>query len=596
MRLRNTVCLCAIGAILAGCGTKPIQPSDKHIQQPTSPSSAATGIPQTIKRGIVLPPPKPVTKAETYSVIVTNVSAQEILFALARDAKINLDIHPGIQGFVTLNALNQTLPQILTRIARQVDMRYELDNGNLIVMPDTPYLHHYKIDYVNMTRDTEGAMANATQVGSGAVTGATGAGGNNSSLAIKNTSKNHFLETLIQNIKDILHETDKILPEGSSETVVQQVNAASSTGTGVQPVGGKKTVTKGGIEDSPNPVSVQEGGTTVTRRNTFREAASVIPNPENGIITVRATGKQHEKIQEFVDRIMASARRQVLIEMTVVEVILNDQYQQGINWSKLLQASATKGFSLGHAGTPILPSTPTATPATFILNYTNPTSKFGSLSGSISLLETFCDIKVLSSPKLSVMNNQTAMLRVVENYVYFTMKADTTSNQTTTTTTFTTTPNTVPVGFTMSVTPQISENDTVLFNIRPSITRFIKMIPDPNPELKKVNATSEIPQTQTREMESIIKIESNQIAVMGGLMQDEVNNQTSGIPGASDIPVAGSLFKSRNEKTTKTELVIFLRPVVIKDASTTGDFSAYRDMLPDQDFFKESSPANTEKP
>jgi len=596
MRLRNTVCLCAIGAILAGCGTKPIQPSDKHIQQPTSPSSAATGIPQTIKRGIVLPPPKPVTKAETYSVIVTNVSAQEILFALARDAKINLDIHPGIQGFVTLNALNQTLPQILTRIARQVDMRYELDNGNLIVMPDTPYLHHYKIDYVNMTRDTEGAMANATQVGSGAVTGATGAGGNNSSLAIKNTSKNHFWETLIQNIKDILHETDKILPEGSSETVVQQVNAASSTGTGVQPVGGKKTVPKGGIEDSPNPVSVQEGGTTVTRRNTFREAASVIPNPENGIITVRATGKQHEKIQEFVDRIMASARRQVLIEMTVVEVILNDQYQQGINWSKLLQASATKGFSLGQAGTPILPSTPTATPATFILNYTNPTSKFGSLSGSISLLETFGDIKVLSSPKLSVMNNQTAMLRVVENYVYFTMKADTTSNQTTTTTTFTTTPNTVPVGFTMSVTPQISENDTVLFNIRPSITRFIKMIPDPNPELKKVNATSEIPQTQTREMESIIKIESNQIAVMGGLMQDEVNNQTSGIPGASDIPVAGSLFKSRNEKTTKTELVIFLRPVVIKDASTTGDFSAYRDMLPDQDFFKESSPANTEKP
>ena len=596
MRLRNTIYLCAIGAILAGCGTKPIQPSDKHIQQPTSPSSAATGIPQTIKRGIVLPPPKPVTKAETYSVIVTNVSAQEILFALARDAKINLDIHPGIQGFVTLNALNQTLPQILTRIARQVDMRYELDNGNLIVMPDTPYLHHYKIDYVNMTRDTEGAMANATQVGSGAVTGATGAGGNNSSLAIKNTSKNHFWETLIQNIKDILHETDKILPEGSSETVVQQVNAASSTGTGVQPVGGKKTVPKGGIEDSPNPVSVQEGGTTVTRRNTFREAASVIPNPENGIITVRATGKQHEKIQEFVDRIMASARRQVLIEMTVVEVILNDQYQQGINWSKLLQASATKGFSLGQAGTPILPSTPTATPATFILNYTNPTSKFGSLSGSISLLETFGDIKVLSSPKLSVMNNQTAMLRVVENYVYFTMKADTTSNQTTTTTTFTTTPNTVPVGFTMSVTPQISENDTVLFNIRPSITRFIKMIPDPNPELKKVNATSEIPQTQTREMESIIKIESNQIAVMGGLMQDEVNNQTSGIPGASDIPVAGSLFKSRNEKTTKTELVIFLRPVVIKDASTTGDFSAYRDMLPDQDFFKESSPANTEKP
>src|SRR3989338_6479910 len=199
MRLRNTVCLCAIGAILAGCGTKPIQPSDKHIQQPTSPSSAAAGIPQTIKRGIVLPPPKPVTKAETYSVVVTNVSVQEILFALARDAKINLDIHPGIQGVVTLNALNQTLPQILTRIARQVDMRYELDNGNLIVMPDTPFLKHYKIDYVNMTRDSESTLITSAQVASTATGAAGGGGANGSLMTIKDTSKNRFWETLVQN-------------------------------------------------------------------------------------------------------------------------------------------------------------------------------------------------------------------------------------------------------------------------------------------------------------------------------------------------------------------------------------------------------------
>ena len=140
MCLRNMAYLCAVSVILAGCGATPIKPSDKHIQQPTSQPS--TAIPPTVKRNVVLPPPKPATKAETYSVVVTNVPAQEILFALARDAKVNLDIHPGIQGTVTLNALNQTLPQILTRIAKQIDMRYELDGPNLIVMPDTPYLHH----------------------------------------------------------------------------------------------------------------------------------------------------------------------------------------------------------------------------------------------------------------------------------------------------------------------------------------------------------------------------------------------------------------------------------------------------------------------
>ena len=594
MRLHSTFYLCAVSVILAGCGTKPVQPSDKHIQQQTGPLSAATVIPQTIKRNVILPPPKPATKTETYSVVVTNVPAQEILFALARDAKINLDIHPGIQGAVTLNALNQTLPQILTRIARQIDMRYELENGNLSVMPDSPYLHSYKIDYVNMVRDSDGTMSNTTQVGSnssGSAAGTGSSGNNNSSLTIKNISKNDFWKTLTQNIKDILHETDKILPSGSSETVVQQVSTASSTGTGVQPASNKKTTAKTGVGNSPNPVSVQEGGTTVTRTNTFREAASVIANPENGIITVRATGKQHEKMQEFIGQIMANARRQVLIEATVVEVQLNDQYQQGINWS-LLQRGGT-GFQLRQAATGQSGAgaglVAGNTASLFTLDYLNPSSRLGNLAASVSLLESFGKVKVLSSPKLSVMNNQTAILRVVDNLVYFVINVTTTAPTSTSSafSTFASTPNTVPIGFTMSVTPQIDDTDTVQINLHPSISRLLGYVNDPNPSLAAAGVISRIPVTSTREMESILKIENNQIAVMGGLMQDEATNNTDAIPGLSNIPVAGNLFKNRNDTITKTELVIFLRPVVIKDASINGDFSAYRNALPDQNFFKE---------
>ena len=586
MRSRNLVYLCAVNALLAGCGTKPIQLSDKHIQRQDN-SPATSSIPQPIKLAAPLPPPKPSPKEETYSVVVTNVSAQEILFALARDAGINLDIHHGIQGTVTLNAINQTLPQILTRIARQVDMRHELNNGSLTVMPDSPFLKHYKIDYVNMSRDADGTISNASQLGSGTAGGvvSTGTTGNNSSISIKGVSKNHFWDTLIQNIKDILHETDKILPEGSSETVVQQVSAASSTGTGVQPVGSKKTAPKGGIEDSPNPVSVQEGGTTVTRRNTFREAASVIANPENGIITVRATGKQHEKIQEFVGQIMANARRQVLIEATVVEVRLNDNYKQGIDW-RLLQRNGT-GFQLRQTATAGLPSANAAN--LFTLDYLNPASRLGDLSASVSLLESFGTVKVLSSPKLSVMNNQTAMLRVVDNKVYFIVNSTTapcSPAPCTPIVTYTTTVNTVPIGFTMSVTPQINESDTVLLNIRPSITRLLTPAKDPTPSLTVVN---DIPQVSTREIESVLRIENNQIAMLGGLMEDHIDNFTDAVPGISKVPLAGELFKHRNDTTQKTELVIFLRPVVIKDASIEGDFSAYRDMLPDQSFFKEQA-------
>ncbi|TAJ76503.1 MAG: pilus (MSHA type) biogenesis protein MshL [Gallionellaceae bacterium] len=598
MKLHH-VLLCSSFIFLAACSevkppasTQPLKPSDKHIQlKDVTPPQNSSDIPQANKRAVPLPAPKPGTKVETYSVVVTNVSAQEILFALARDAKINLDINPGVQGNVTLNAINQTLPQILNRISKQVDMRYELENGNLIVMPDSPYLKAYKIDYVNMTRDSEGGISNATQVGAGAVGGASSSG-NNSQLSIKNSSKNHFWERLESNIKDILRETDKILPEGSSETFVQQNNNTSTTGTGVQPAasGKKQVVAKGGIENSPNAATIEGEGTTVTRRNTFREAASVISNPENGIITVRATARQHEKIQEFVSQIMASSRRQVLIEATIVEVRLSEQYQQGINWSNL--RAGTNGFQFSQVGAGTL--TAANTGSIFTLDYANPTSSLGALAASVKMMESFGKVKVLSSPKLSVMNNQTAMLRVVDNYVYFTINATTVSSTggAPAVTTYSTTSNSVPVGFTMSVTPQINENDSVLLNMRPSITRLFGFVNDPNPDLAKAGVVSQIPQTQTREMESVLKIDNNQIAVMGGLMQDEINNQADEVPLLGHLPYVGNLFKYRNDKNVKSELVIFLRPMVIKEAGIDGDYSAFRNNLPNADFFNNTAAKN----
>lgn len=569
------VLLCAASIVLVSCGTRPIKPSDQHIRQSPAATQPGSEIPQPIRHAVVLPPPKPAAKVETYSVVVTNLPAREILFALARDAKINIDIHPGIEGNVTLNAIDQTLQQILDRISQQVAMRYELNDSRLAVMADSPYLKNYKIDYVNMARDADGGISNSTQVG-GSAAGGGGAGGNNSQLSIKNSSKNHFWDTLVKNITDILNETDK-------EIVVGRRASSEAVKSSDEKDSGARAENEG----KASAAAQQKSSEQEFKEYRTLQAASVIANPEAGIITVRATGKQHAKIREFIVQVMRSARRQVLIEATIAEVTLNNNYQQGINWSKLLAVGDQKGFSVGQAVSANLsPTGAMLSPGTFILNYVNPTSRLGNLSASVSLLETFGDVKVLSSPKLSVLNNQTAMLRVVDNLVYFTIKADTVSNQTTSTTTFTTTAVTVPTGFTMSVTPQIDDSDTVLINLRPSITRLLDFIDDPNPSLAAAGVTSKIPQLQTRELESVLKIGNNQIAVMGGLMQDEINNQTDGIPGLSRIPVAGNLFKNRNDTKKKTELVIFLRPVVIKDAGIDGDFAAFRGNLPTADFLQ----------
>jgi general secretion pathway protein D len=579
------------------------------------------------------------------------VPVQELLFALARDAKVNVDIHPGIEGSVTLNALNQTLPQLLTRIAKQVDMRYELDGPSLVVMPDSPFLRNYKVDYVNIARNTSSNVSIATQISTtgsgatGAAGGAAGAGNNNSTTQVANTSNNRFWETLVQNIKDILHETDKVLPEGSSETTTEQSASQTTTGTGAPVLAalGRIATAANSIATSPNPAALTNAGTTVVKRTTFREAASVIVNAEAGLIAVRATSRQHEKIQEFLDQVLSSAKRQVLIEATVVEVQLNDQYQAGIDWKRVAFGAGftlrqnMAGTNIANVANPIPDATRqglissimedanlTATMKDNLVEQIAPGflaaggkiplgdtafasadkgmtigySNTGSIAGAIKLLNTFGNVKVLSSPKISALNNQTALLKVVDNRVYFTITAQTTSTQTSTLTTYTSTLNTVPVGFVMSVTPQIDQNDTITLNVRPTISRIIGYVQDPNPALSLavVPVVSRVPEIQVREMESILKIDSGQTAIMGGLMQDFVGKSTDGVPGLSKLPGIGDIFSNRNDLTTKTELVVFLRPVVVKEASLDGDYKPYRVFLPNQDTLKDPRDAKPIRP
>ena len=590
-----------LALILSACSNAPIQPpGDGHLRAEKVGAGGTAAIPAPVQQTTALPKPKPAAKVETYSVVVNNVRVQELLFALARDAKLNVDIHPGIEGSVTLNAIDQTLQQLLNRIAKQVDLRWELDGPNLAVMPDSPFLRTYKVDYVNMSRDTTGSVTVTTQIGSpgAAAVGAAGssaatpaAAGSSSSTKVENKAQNRFWDTLIQNVKDILRETDKILPEGSSETVVERQDEQATTGTGAPAPAGGRGSAPTNLATSPNPATLQHSGTTVTRRTTFREAASVIANPESGIITVRATSRQHEKVQEFLDQVISSARRQVLIEATIAEVQLSDNYQQGIDWSRV--RFDRLGFSLTQAATGNISSPPSSL---FQLRYQNPGSQLGNISATASLLEAFGNVKVLSSPRLSVLNNQTAVLKVVDNNVYFTVSSNTNQNQTQTVVTYTTTVHSVPVGFVMNVTPQISENDTVLLNIRPTLSRIIGVATDPNPALKAGTGTglsddivNQIPIIRSREMESMIKVDNGNIAVMGGIMEDVLDNTDNAVPGLSRIPLIGNLFTHRNDTRRKTELVVFLRPVVVKDASIQGDYADYRNQLPDQSFFEKGN-------
>jgi general secretion pathway protein D len=576
--------------LLAACAQAPIKPSTAHIRAEDPPPAGT--IPAPVRIAPALPAPKPSARPETYSVVVNNIRVQELLFALARDARLNVDIHPGVSGNVTLNAIDQTLPQLLTRIARQVDMRYEIDGPNLIVLRDTPFLRTYRVDYVNLARNTTILASVSAQVSAvgPAGAGAAASAQNNSTATITSDSKNRFWETLVQNIKDILRETDKVIPK----TTTPGAPAGAAPAGAAAPAAGAPAAPAAAAAPGAAGAAAAAAPQLVAQPIEYLESASVIANAETGVLSIRATSRQHEKVQEFLDQVMASARRQVLLEATIAEVNLGNEYQRGIDWSRVRRGAS--GVSLSGSRDPARTST-VAPPlgidtSSFIIDAA--VASVG-LQATIRLLETFGTVRVLSSPKVSVLNNQTAVLKVTNNIVYFTVQAQTTAAANApSVTTFNTTPATVPVGFVMTVMPQISETDSVSLSVRPSITRFLRFVPDPNPSLVLVQNL--VPETQTREMESVLRLQSGQIAVLGGLMLDEVRSNEDTIPWVRDLPGVGQIFSQRRDSSQKTELVIFLRASVIRDSSLEGDYARFRDLVPGADYFTRPNPAREARP
>lgn len=518
---------------ISGCAQEPFKDSTGHIAAVVDSNERNAKIPKPVANTIFLPSPTLGKPEELFTVVVHDLPINELLFALARDAKKNVDIAPGITGTVSLNAIDQTLTQILERLKRQLDIRYRIIDDTLVISPDTPYFVQYSVPYINLTRTSDNEVSISTQVastGSGAGDDSGGDGGSsNSSTRVESTSVHMFWETLLDNIRAILRDQDSLRNNQQQMGSGQNAQAANET-----------------IQNN------------------------IIAHQETGVLAIRASEAKHAEIRKYIDNVVEHAVRQVLVEATIVEVELKDEYQTGVDWTLLAKNGK---FSFGQSFADLVKgAAPAITPAALAITGQD-------VLASIKMLDTFGNTRVLSSPKLMVLNNQTAVLKVVRNEVYFTTSAQTDTTEGVATTTFETELHTVPVGLVMNVTPQISTNDEVIINARPTISRKVAAVPDPHPALAAANVESLIPVIEVREMESILKINNGDIGVIGGLMQDTIDNSTQGTPGLSRVPYLDNLFSYKNKFTRKTELVIFLRPKVIKTASINNDLKDFNDYL-----------------
>jgi general secretion pathway protein D len=554
---------------LAGCVPPPaFDTSPGHIAR-TGPAAEPVGAPPApVRAAPALPPPRTEPPVPTYTVVVNEVPVKDLLFSIARDTQYNIDLYPGIAGKVSLNAVQEPLPAILDRIARQANLRYEMHGRTVSVMPDTPYVKTYTVNYVNVARSTTSSVGVAAQIASTGGAGLNSAGttalggtnastsGNSSLTTVASQSNSDLWALLAENIRTILAGTRAVTQ--TTEERAAQIDAEKAARA--ERVSQTEAASKAGAG------AASLFATAFASQPQIDSKYDVAVNPVAGTVTVLGTAQQHALVQQYLDRTMQSAQRQVLIEATIVEVTLKDRYRAGIDWSKALQGATGWSITTGGAGTNAL----AGALAPFIqATYTN--SGSNGFTAAIDLLESFGKTRVLSSPKLMALNNQTALLKVVDNLVYFNVKADTTATVNVgTTTTFTTTPQTVPVGIVMTMTPQINENGMVSLTVRPTISRSVGFVRDPNPSIP-ASIPNQIPVIQVREMESLLQVKSGQTVVLGGLIQDDSNNARDGIPGLSRPEGIGALFGQHERINSQTELVIFLRPIVVSNPTLDSE-------------------------
>lgn len=592
--------------VVAGCAapvaTQITDPAKEHLRVSTVGQGVDVApIPALKKNAPYLPKPNVSSVENLYSLSVVQAPIRDVLFKLARDAKLELNVLDEVTGQVTINLIDQPLAVIIERLNDQANIRASLKGKLLTVQSDSAYWVNYPIDYVNLDRFSSSSILLANAVGSSNRTTAAvtlGTPSNQpqpatslqagSNVAILNRTKNEVWKTLGDGVMRILRSHYPVLgqpvlegqtPPAKPVSANGSANASATTSAptteaaaGALPVPTVLPLPEQSLANNTTPVGPYPEGESVSNYVTLAREA--------GFIGVYTTRKAHAEVQKYIDNLMHGTRKQVMIEATVVEVALNDENQTGINWSflsgdgtfSLTQNYSSSGDIVQRAGLTTLTA--------------SSINRDWSLGSAVSLLQRFGNSQVLSSPKIVGINNQTTLLKVVKNLVYFTttVTPGTTTNGVSTPAVFSTTPNTVPVGLVMSVLPSIDQHDQITLVVRPTISNLVRYVEDPNPEFKKTTLStpviSLVPEIQEREMESVLKLNDGQVAILGGLIQDEVTGEDTGVPGLVTQPTLGYLFGQKNRVKAKSELVIFLRPTLIKHPDIeTGDFAPYRDLL-----------------
>jgi MSHA biogenesis protein MshL len=480
--------------------------------------------------GAACPTARAAADVPRYDVQVEDAPAAAFFRGLVAGTPVNMLVHPNVTGRVTLQLKQVTLEEALDAARDLYGYDYRPVAHGYMILPATVQTRIFQLNYLDMQR----MGVSRTRVSSGQVTQTNSKenGGNSKEDEDTQTSSTTGTAVLTRNESDFWKEVE--------------LNVAALVAGDVQ--------------------------------------KNVVVNRQSGVIVVRGMPEELRNVGEYLRRTQSTVTRQVVLEAKVVEVELNSGYQAGINWTTLVtKGSKTAMFGQrapdgGFDANPLTPPNQrqTVTPGIPVVGQVVDavagafTFAFDStdFSAFIQLLDTQGRTRVLSSPRVSTLHNQKAVIKAGSDEFFVTgVKSDTTTG-TSTTTSLNVELTPFFSGVALDVTPQISEDGSVLLHVHPTVSE----VTDQTKRISFGNSTSDLPLafSQIRESDSVVRAKNGQVIVIGGLMRETRRRDDYKMPGLGSVPIIGNLFKSKRDASTTVELVLLLRPIVVGDDEWDG--------------------------
>ncbi len=502
--------------------------AESALQRAEREQAARAGVPEEVSAALMPSLSADTNDEERFDVDARGLAAGPFFEALVEGSRYNVVVHPGVDAVVDLRLRDVTVPEVMDITSDLYGLDIQRKGRLFQVKAESVQTRMFPIDYLHFKR----SGGSETRVSSGQVSSS----------------------------------RDNSTGAGASQGDVDNADTANLVGTRIS------TET-----ESDFWTDIQRALQMIVGSENGKQ---VIINPGAGLVMVRSDGKSLAQVEEYLRRTQLIMQRQVVLEAKILEIGLNEGYQQGINWADIQSASsvtASDGLPEDFTAQALAGQVITTSD---IGGLFSASVRAGDFTGLIELLGEQGNVQILSSPRISTVNNQKAVIKVGTDEFFVTdIDFDDNNSAVTATDRTSTSVELTPFfsGISLDVTPQISEDGAITLHVHPSVSEV-------NDQEKVItvgdrDVTLPLALSTVRETDSVIRAESGQIVVIGGLIQNTSEDNNSAVPFFSEIPLLGELFKQRRFQSRKSELVILLRPVVAGSQQMNADVSASRDRM-----------------